>query len=328
MIGGVTFHKTENNSTAGVYLKQPGKPVVDVNAGTATQEFPLKISNGKLDIVNFLKYKLWINRKDGDSVTTTTVLCDDEIYYRVTYLEQEYPEDDLLVPLVEEKSIGNENRNFMTLIYVNGTAMGDNKTYGYIRSNQTENSFVYHAPYVVPGGSQKTSRLIAISVDITAVKGDVSKYYLVSNVKLINENTVTVNGKTHTNLRSAALEERGRKHIGIDISNIDHGGVRASAYMEIDELFDGTGEYKLNYPIDLYVLATANSGEASYGTTTPDPETNGGHQYGTGSVHITAYDRVNQVVKGTYSFTLVRTHNGKVERIPVSGKFHTPVSID
>ncbi|HEY8893871.1 MAG TPA: hypothetical protein VIM79_03620, partial [Niastella sp.] len=43
-LGGAAFLKTENGSTTGVYNKLPGKPVIDMTAGTATQDFPLKIS--------------------------------------------------------------------------------------------------------------------------------------------------------------------------------------------------------------------------------------------------------------------------------------------
>lgn len=326
-IGGVAFHKTENGSTTGIYNKMPGKPVIDVAAGTATQDFIMKISNGKLDIINFLKYKLWINWKDGDTVSSTTVVCDDQIDYRVTYLGIDDINDDLFVPLTDEKPIASKDYKFISQIFINGDPTGIGTSFGQILSNQGENYFVYQAPRVVPGGPDKTSRSFAISVELTTVKGDVSKYYLVSNVKLINESTINIKGRNVVNLRASANEEQGRKHLAINLSNYDHGGVVASAWMEINDVFAGTGNYEMNYPATLHVAASAINGDASWGTTTPDPETNGLHQYGTGSVSITTYDRINKIIKGTYSFTLVRTYNGKVDRIPVSGKFHTPVSV-
>ncbi len=324
VLGGVAVHKTENGSATGVYIKQPGKPVIDEAAGTATQDFPLRISNGKFDIVNFLKYKLWINRRDGDTVSSTTVVCDDEIEYRVTKLGIDDIDDDLIVPIPPAIPVNANNNSFITDIYINGVHTGVNDLYGKIRSNTTENQFTYQAPRVVPGGPDKTSKSFAISCDILAVKGDVSKYYLVSNVKLINETTISIKGKNVVNVKASALEETARKHISIDLSNFLNPGVVAEGFIEINDVFAGVGTYQMNYPITDHVMASASSENASWGTTTPDPETNGLHQYATGSVSITTYDKINRIIKGTYSFSLVRTINGKVERTTMSGKFHTP----
>jgi hypothetical protein len=326
-LAGVAIHKTENGSSSGVYIKQPGKPVINEAAGTATMDLPLKISNGKLDIISFLKYKLWINWKDGDTVSSTTVVCDDEIEYRVTCLGIDDIEDDLFVPLVDEKPVSHEQRSYITLIYVNGVPMGAGKPYGTILSNHKDNFFVYHAPYVVPGGADKTSKSFSISCDIDVIKNDVSKYYLVSNVKLINENTITIKGKTIVNVRASALEERGRKHISISLSNHDYPGTRAQASMEVNDVFAGIGNYEMNQPANLHVGASASYDTENWAASAPDPETNGLHQYGDGWVSIATYNRIQEIVKGSYAFTLVRTFNGKVERTLVTGKFHMPVTI-
>lgn len=327
VLGGVAVHKTENGSTSGVYIKQPGKPVIDEAAGTATQDFPLRISNGKFDIVNFLKYKLWINRRDGDTVSSTTVVCDDEIEYRVTKLGIDDVNDDIFVPLPGEEPVASKNNSFITMIYINSIPMGTGTSYGIIRSNQGENYFTYHAPYVVPGGPTRTSASFAISVDITAIKNDVSKYYLVSNVKLINETTISIKGKNVVNVKASALEEAARKHISIDLSNFLNPGVVAEGFIEINDVFAGVGTYQMDAPNNHNVMASASTENASWGTSTPDPQTNGLHQYATGSVSITTYDKINRIIKGTYSFSLVRTANNKVERTTMSGKFHTPFTI-
>jgi hypothetical protein len=326
-LGGVAFHKTEKGSTTGVYNKLPGKPVIDNAAGTATQDFIMRISNGKLDIVNFLKYKLWINRKDGDTVSSTTVVCDDELDYRVTKLGIDDIDDDLVVPLTSEIPVASKEKSFISMIYINGVPMGTGTSFGIIRSNQGENYFTYQAPRIVPGGPEKTSQSFAISIELTTIKSDVSKYYLVSNVKLINETSINIKGRNVVNMRASANEEAGRKHINISFSNYDHSGVVADGYIEINDVFAGIGNYEMKYPANLNVGASAVNDDASWGTATPDPQTNGLSQYGTGSVSITTYDKINKIIKGTYSFTLVRTYNGKVDRIPVSGKFHTPFTI-
>jgi hypothetical protein len=326
-LAGVAIHKTENGSSSGVYIKQPGKPVIDINAGTATMDMPMKISNGKLDISSFLKYKLWINWKDGDTVSSTTVICDDQIRYFVTCLGIDDISDELFVPLVGEKPVSNAERSYISLIYVNGVPMGSGKPFGTILSNHKDNYFIYHAPYVVPGGADKTSRYFSISCDIDVIKNDVSKYYLVSQVRLVNENTITIKGKTIVNVRASAIEERGRKHLSISLSNHDYPGIRAQASMEVNDIFAGVGHYVMNQPANLHVGAAATYDESHWAASTADPNTNGGHQYGDGNLDITLYDRVNERVKGAYSFTLVRTVNGAVERIPVSGKFHMPVTI-
>lgn len=326
-LGGVAVHKTENGSNTGVYIKQPGKPVIDEAAGTATQDFPMRISNGKFDIVNFLKYKLWINWRDGDSVSSTTVVCDDEIEYRVTKLGIDDIDDDLFVPIPPAEPVDGKKNSYITQIYINGAHAGTNNLYGRILTNQKENHFTYKAPYVVPGGAEKTSRSFAISCDILTVKNDVSKYYLVSNVKLINESTIAVQGRNVKNVRHSALEEPGWKHIGISLNNMDNPGTKAIVSITINQVFNGAGTYTMNPSNNTNVSASANNGDAVWSSSAPDPQTNGLHQYGSGSVSINTYDKINRIIKGTYSFTLVRTFNGKVERTAVSGKFHTPFTI-
>lgn len=326
-LGGVAVHKTENGSTTGVYIKQPGKPVIDPAAGTASQDFIMRISNGKFDIINFLQYKLWINRKDGDTVSSTTVICDDEIEYRVTKLGIDDIDDDLFVPIPPAEPVDGKNNSYITQIYINGAASGTSDLYGKIRSNNKENHFTYQGPRVVPGGPDKTSKSFAISCDILSVKGDVSKYYLVSNVKLINESTISVQGRNVKNVRTSALEEPGWKHIGISLNNMDNPGARATVSININNVFAGAGRYELNYPVNTHVGVSATNGDDSWGMSAPDPQTNGLHQYATGSVTITTYDKINRVLMGTYTVSLVRTFNGKVERAPVSGKFLTPFTI-
>lgn len=327
VLGGVAVHKTENGSATGVYIKQPGKPVIDPTAGTATQDFPMRISNGKFDIVNFLHYKLWINRKDGDTVSSTTVVVDDQIEYRVTKLGIDDIDDDLFVPIPPAIPVDAKKNSYITDIYINGLHTGVSDLYGKIRSNNTENQFTYQGPRVVPGGPDKTSKSFAISCDILAVKGDVSKYYLVSNVKLINENSITVQGRNVKNVRAAALEEQAWKHISISLNNMDNPGTRATLSIHINNVFTGAGTYKLNYPVNTDVGVSASNGDDNWGVSAPDPATNGLHQYATGSVTITTYDKINGKLMGTCSVNLVRTINGKVERAAVSGKFHTPFTI-
>jgi hypothetical protein len=327
VLGGVAVHKTENGSTTGVYIKQPGKPVIDETAGTATQDFIMRISNGKLDIINFLQYKLWINRKDGDTVSSTTVICDDEIEYRVTKLGIDDIDDDLFVPIPPAIPVDAKKDSYITDIYINGVHTGGSDLYGKIRSNNSENHFTYQGPRVVPGGPDKTSRSFAISCDILSIKGDVSKYYLVSNVKLINESLIAVRGRNVRNVRTSALEEPGWKHIGISLNNMDNPGTRATVSIHINNLFAGVGKYELTYPVHTDVGVSATNGDENWGMSAPDPQTNGLHQYATGSVTITTYDKINRILMGTYSVSLVRTINGKVERTPVSGKFLTPFTI-
>jgi len=327
VLGGVAVHKTENGSTTGIYIKQPGKPVIDETAGTATQDFPLRISNGKFDIVNFLTYKLWINRKDGDTVSSTTVVVDDQIEYRVTKLGIDDIDDDLLVPIPPAEPVDGKKNSYITQIYINGAIAGSNELYGRVRSNNKDNHFTYQGPRVVPGGPDKTSKSFAVSCDILSVKGDVSKYYLVSNVKLINESTIIVQGRNVKNVRTAALEEPGWKHISISLNNMDNPGARATLSIHINNVFTGAGIYKLNYPVNTDVGVAASNGDDNWGMSAPDPTTNGLHQYATGSVTITAYDKINGILMGSYSVSLVRTINGKLERVPVSGKFLTPFTI-
>jgi len=327
-LGGAAYLKTENGSTTGVYNKLPGKPVIDATAGTATQDFTLKISNGRLDIANFLKYKLWINRKNGDTVSSTTVVCSDKIDYRVTYLGIDDINDDLFVPLPGEKPVSNESRSYITEIYVNGVSMGMlSKSYGEILSIRGENYFTYLAPDIVPGGADKTSISFTISVDITAIKGDVSKYYLVSHVKLINENTIKIGGRTVVNVRGQATNEAGRNHIDIDLSNFLSGGVLTQAGVVVSEEFTGVGNYAIKLPSSYHCLAQAIDGKYDWNSICNDPQTNGGKQYGSGSLTITSYDKISKIVKGNFSFILVREEISSVVRTPVSGTFHMPVTI-
>lgn len=327
-LGGAAYLKTENGSSTGVYNKLPGKPVVDATAGTATQDFTLKISNGRLDIANFLKYKLWINRQNGDTVSSTTVVCRDKIDYRVTYLGIDDIDDDLVTQLPSEKPVSNDTRSYITEIYINGEAMSIvGKPFGEILSVRGENYFTYLAPDIVPGGADKTSFSFTISVDITAIKGDVSKYYLVSHVKLINENTIKIGGRTVVNVRGQATNEAGRNHIDIDLSNFLHGGVMAQAGIVVNNVFTGTGIYSLNLPSNSNCLVEAIDGKYNWGSYATEPKTNGLTQYGSGSVTITTYDKISKIVKGTYSFTLMRTENSNIIQTPVSGTFHIPMTV-
>ncbi|WP_276482978.1 hypothetical protein [Paraflavitalea pollutisoli] len=329
VLGGVAIHKVPQGQTEGIYEKVPGMPTINEAAGTATQDFPLPISNGKLDIVNFLQYKLWIGGHDGSKISSTTVVCDDQVNYWVTKVgdPEHEPSGEIFVPIPKEEPVDGKKKSYITEIYINGKAHGTTGLYGHIRSNNKDNFFCYEAPRVVPGGPEKTAVGFSIAVDIMTIKNDVSKYYLVSGVKLINESSISIKGRIVKNLRHDALEEQGWRHIGINLNSMDHPGTRTSVALTINHIFYGVGKFELKYPEQSDVSASASDGEASYGMSAPIPGSNGRHEYANGTINITYCNRGEGIIKGDYTLSLVRTFNGKVERVPVSGKFTIPLVV-
>ncbi|MDF2188002.1 hypothetical protein [Paraflavitalea sp. CAU 1676] len=326
VLGGVAVHKLEAGKTAGEYVKQPGKPVIDEAAGTATMEYPMKITNGKFDIAAFLKYKLWVDFKDNDKVSSAPVVCSDKLYFNVTKLGIDSIVSDLFVPLPEEKPVDGKDNSYITNIYINGVREGTATTIGRILPGRTGNHFNYEAPYVVPGGPEKTEKYFTISLDILAVKNDVSKYYLVSHVKLFNESTIGVKGRVVRNVRHSATEESARKYLGIMLSNQDNLGTRAEVSLYIRDIFDGAGTYQFSNFQNI-VSASASNGDALYGISAKEAGTNTVPQYASGNIKITTYDRNKNIIAGTYDMTLLREVNGKVESAPVTGKFRIPLVV-